>query len=71
MADLDAHKIDPPDTHAPAASIDCPECGARLEVGYDLVVDTHGGECPHCHTEIDGDAIHDQLTAQAEPPEWG
>jgi hypothetical protein len=66
---LDDHKVDPPGTHSPAASIDCPECGTSLEVGYD--VEYSGGDCHRCGTAIDEDEVRDQLTAASEPREWG
>lgn len=69
MPFLDDHKVNPPGVYAPGGLIDCPECSAPLELGED--VDHGGGECPHCHTAIDEDEVRDQLTAQAEPREWG
>lgn len=64
MGDLDAHKINPPDVYAGQDTVDCPECGAELEVEAGTAF------CETCDVVVDEDAVRDQLEARNEPPEW-
>lgn len=57
---LDSHLTTPRETAA--GSIDCPECGRALELGYDL--DWRGGECPHCKAWLDEDEVGDLAEAR-------
>jgi hypothetical protein len=65
MADL-GHEpaIDPPSVYDREDTVDCPECGAELEVS------AGSAYCESCDYVVDEDGVRDQLEAAHEPPEW-
>lgn len=65
MAGIPEPPINPPDLYEPEETVDCPECGAELEVSGGVAY------CEPCDRTVDEDAIRDELEARNEPPEWG